>query len=252
MKTKPYIGITGVTCREQVEAIVEMADRIGLPRTHQLMIGVLASYRSLVWGELADPHQYVQVEVLNGVFVNDRRLFNLVHYNSRADGLVRQLVDLVSRVDCADGVQLNIPWPAVSSLRRHRERAYTPVVLQISHRAYCEVGGTPERLVERLRGYAGVIEYVLFDPSGGLGKDFDGKQAESILAALVEAELPFRYGVAGGLAPGKLQRLKPLLEIYSELSWDAQGGLRNQARQLDLGRCRRFLEESYDLIVSLS
>ncbi len=250
MLAKPYYGITGVTTIEQSQALLRTVDRLGLPRTHQLMIGVLASYKSLARGSLADPKQYVPVNELNDVLVHDRRLLNTVHYNSRADGLVLQLGDLLGRVRYARGVQLNIAWPAPEVLDQWRSEFYIRVILQVGSRAYGEVGRTPVDLAKRLERYAGLVDYVLFDSSGGTGTPFDDGEASRVLCALVATELPMRWGIAGGLNPDNLAaKLQPLREIYPDLSFDAQGGLRDPlTKGLSLDRSRAFLEAVWTLL----
>lgn len=249
MNTKPYVGITGITSREQSKAILALADEIGWPRSHRLMIGALVSYRGLVWGEAANPKQYVPVDRIDEVLIGDGRLLNLVHYNSRAAGLFAQIRDVIKRVSYADGIQLNIAWPREDQLRRLRERIYTTVVLQVSSNAYRMLGNSPAALVGRLKAYEGLIEYVLVDPSGGIGRQFDLAYAEEILGALVESGLGMKWGIAGGLGSDNISRLEALVRIYPELSWDAQARLRKIPDDtLDMTKVRAYLEASAELI----
>jgi len=247
MRSKPYVGITGVTTRSQSEAISKYVEALGWPLTTQVMIGVLASYKSLC-GHLANPKQYPAVEQIGSVLINDRGLLNLVHYNSRADGLAAQLTEVLSDAIWADGVQLNIPWPRPEVLRRFRSRTYMTVVQQISTRAYRMAGGTTERLVRSLGAYEGLIEYVLIDPSGGTGHSFDAEYAKSVLKALVDSQLEFKWGIAGGLGTDNIERLRPLLDIYPDISWDAQARLRTADDRLDPGKWESYLAASWSLI----
>lgn len=251
MKTKPYVGITGVTSIVQSEAIAGYAELLGWPRTHKVMVGALASYKGLR-GRSANPRQYVGVDQIDSVFVNDRVCLNLIHYNSRANGLFAQLNELLSDARYVDGVQLNISWPWLDALRRLQSRFYTVITLQISSRAYQMIGGTPTRLVSTLAPYEGLIEYVLIDPSGGTGKDFDSHLAKVMLKTLVDSGLGMKWGIAGGLGRGKLERLRPLLEIDPGLSWDAQARLRTISDELDESLWKPYLEESRKLLAEYS
>lgn len=247
MISKPYVGITGVTTRLQSEAISKYAEELGWPLTTQIMIGVLASYKGLR-GQLANPKQYPAVKQIGTVLINDRGFLNLVHYNSRADGLSAQLTEVLSDAIWADGVQLNIPWPHPDALRRFRNRTYMTVVQQISMRAYRMAGGTPGRMVKHLAAYEGLIEHVLIDPSGGTGHVFDVEYAKTVLAALVDSQLEFKWGIAGGLGMDNIGRLRPLLDIYPDLSWDAQARLRSADDQLDPGMWEPYLAASWSLV----
>lgn len=252
MQAKPYVGITGITELAQSEALVAIAEDIGWPRSHKLMIGALVSYKGLAFGKLANPSQYIGVDQIDEVLVGDARVLNLIHYNSRAEGQYAQLHDVVRRVRYADGLQLNIDWPGEAQLRRLRERIYTTVVLQVGSRAYKSIGARPDRLVERLRSYSGLVDYVLIDPSSGTGTPFSSDFALTTLQALVDSRLPMKWGIAGGLSPDNLAKLEPLLWLYPKLSWDAQGRLRDKQDNLDLGRCRAYLEASADSIIAAS
>ena len=247
MRSKPYVGITGVTTRSQSEAISKYVEALGWPQATQVMVGVLASYKGLC-RQPVNRNQYPEVEQIGSVLINDRGLLNLVHYNSRADGLAAQLIELLSDAGWADGVQLNIPWPPPEVLRRFRSRTYMTVVQQISTRAYRMAGGTPERLVRSLSAYEGLIEYVLIDPSGGTGHAFDAEFAKSALTALVDSQLEFKWGIAGGLGTDNLERLRPLLDLYPGLSWDAQARLRTADDRLDPGKWEPYLAASWSLI----
>lgn len=251
MRTKPYAGITGITTRSQSEAIIEIAEEIGWPRDYKLMIGALASYKGLAFGKLANPNQYVYVDDIDTILIGDSRVLNLVHYNSRAAGLFAQIRDVIKRVTYADGVQLNIAWPDRYQLQRLRERIYTTVVLQIGPNAY-KMAGDPLKLIVKLENYRGLIDYVLIDPSGGLGRSFDVGFATDVLGELIQADLGYRLGIAGGLGPDNVDKLEPLLSTFEgyALCWDAQSRLRDGEDRLDLGRCRDYLEASAELIRS--
>lgn len=248
MYTQPYIGITGITTQRESEALVQMAESLGWPQSHGLMVGVLASYKGLSRGCLANPRQYVAMDRLDEVLVDDGRLLNLIHYNSRASGLYGQLREVLQGLKCVDGLQLNIAWPDPRQLDRLRSHHYAQIVLQVGATAYRMVGATPDGLLRALQPYAGLIERVLIDPSGGTGQVFDRQFARTILRRLVESDLPMRWGIAGGLGPDNLYRLEDLLSIYPQLSWDAQARLRNDKDGLDLAKCRYYLEASLALI----
>ncbi len=249
MSKRAYIGITGVKNRKECENLLNTVREIDLPPSHRVMIGGLASYKGLAWGEVADPDQYAAHGQLETVFINDRQLFNVLHYNSRAGGLTAQVIYLLEKVNLVDGIQLNIPWPHPRLLRQLRERYYAEVILQVSAEAAAMLNHDPGRIAAKLTEYDGLIEYALLDPSGGFGKPFDPGYIAPILQAVVDSELNIGWGVAGGLGPGGLEKLEPLLQICPRLSWDAQAGLRTTDNQaLDLAACESYLLEGIALL----
>jgi hypothetical protein len=56
-------------------------------------------------------------------------------------------------------------------------------------------------------------------------------------------------GAAGGLGPDTMHLIKPLMEEFPDLSWDAEGCLRipRPEDQLDLLRMKRYLRDSFAL-----
>ncbi|MEO7617412.1 MAG: hypothetical protein ABIS59_01070 [Candidatus Saccharibacteria bacterium] len=248
MRNMAYIGITGIKTLAESDALARMTRELDFPASHCLMVGGLASYKGLKLGYVSDPKQYVLPNELNRSFLRADRLLNIVHYNSKIEGLSGQLDELLEVVDRADGVQLNIPWPQVSVIRRLRE-ASTTVILQISSAASAMLEHDPDRIVDKLAGYEGLIDYVLIDPSGGVGLDFEPDYAAYVLAAFVTSGLSANWGIAGGLGPGRLGVLELLLEIYPELSWDAQARLRTvEGTSLDLAACRQYLVEGVEIL----
>lgn len=252
MPRTAYIGVTGVKTNDETAKLLEIVRGIGLPPTHRVMIGGLASYKGLAWGTVADPSQYVLPDVLRTVLLPDRQLLNLLHYNSRAKGLVAQIEQLLDRVEVADGVQLNIPWPEPSIMRRLRNRYFADIVLQVSSEAAAMLGHEPGRIAAKLAEYEGVIDYALLDPSGGVGKPFDLGYISPILEAVADTDLDIGWGVAGGLGPGQLKKLEPLLHLCPTLSWDSQSRLRTPNGQaLDLAACKQYLLEGVELLHKL-
>ena len=122
------------------------------------------------------------------------------------------------------------------------------IVLQIGQKAVEVVGGTPQGVVDMLYYYAGVINDVLFDPSGGFGKPFDVEHARRFLSAIAEQGWNLGLGVAGGLGPDSLDLVKPLLTEFPNLSIDAQGRLRNAENNLDLNAVSTYLIKALQIL----
>lgn len=244
---EPSIGIAGVTTADQAKMLIGHAQQIGWPHGYRLAIGALTSYKALALGGPSNSSRYLMPSDLNEVFGGHRMVFNQIHFNSDAAGLFGQLYSILKEPTYCDGVQLNIPWPRLDQLQRLRERIYIHVTLQISRRAYAMAGNTAEGLIKKLQDYGGVVDRVLVDPSGGEGKPLS-IEALDLLNQLAGSDLPFQWGVAGGLKAENVHQLAPLLNVVPDLSWDAESGLRDEADGLDLEKCRGFLTASAALI----
>lgn len=104
-------------------------------------------------------------------------------------------------------------------------------------------------ILRRLGQYAGLAQYVLFDVSGGVGVELDIDDLGR-LRTMIRAGLPLLWAVAGGLHGSNLDQLRPLLEVYPSLSWDAQAKLR-LGQDLHSSHCRQYLQASADLLYSV-
>ena len=245
----PYIGITGFSKPEEVFSALEVFPK-GISR--KLMVGVLASYRSLRgipmkprWAKrMPDP------TTISRLFLNDERVVNLIHLSTEEETVLEDMLKIHSLAgQNFHGFQLNIAWPQINQLISYRAavgRGYR-IVLQIGQKAMEAVGGTIQDTANKLSHYVGVIDDILFDPSGGQGKPFDTRQAYEFLSAISDKGWNIGLGVAGGLGPDSLNLVEPLIAKFPNLSIDAEGRLRNNQNDLDLKAMSDYLAKALQL-----
>ncbi len=147
-----------------------------------------------------------------------------------------------------DGFQLNMAWPNPRALEKYC-RAYSDmqIVLQIGNHALDIVHYSPGLLAEKVKEYDGLIEYVLLDESGGLGKLLDVKKTRRYLDALAETGMDIGLGIAGGLGPSTLDHIDLLAKDFPSLSIDAEGRLRDQNDHLDLNVTQEYLRKALEI-----
>lgn len=249
MRRKPYVGVTGFTSRDQVEAVLSvfpqlhgrtMGDWMSLPVW--MMVGVLVSGKTMRGGTNRFPARYPLIEDVPNIFVDDPRCLNLIHFNTKSDEVANELKELYRILDNPRelmGVQLNIAWPEPSQVvefrswafRSRRDRGYTEddpyIVLQIGSTAFEMTGNNPEKMAEWVAEYSGTIDYVLLDPSGGEGKSFDPEDLRPYIREIDQNCNGVGIGVAGGFGPTSLDHLTPLLDEFPWLNTDAEGRLRD-------------------------
>lgn len=254
MKTFPqYVGVTAPTSLDEVRELQQMLDQVAWPQDVRFMNGPLVSLKTLSRFPASNPAQYLPIDRIDELMPPDLRFFNVVHYNSSDPLLNMQLRKIMELIPGADGIQLNIAWPLIEELKAfQRDYPQVRLILQISRRALADADNSVRMLIRLLRMYEGVVDYVLYDPSGGEGIPFESDRARTLLEALVTSDLQFGWGVTGGLCADRVRVLTELLEIYPQLSWDAQSGLRSQDKEdtLDLNRCFGFLAASAALLRS--
>ncbi|HMQ02140.1 MAG TPA: hypothetical protein PKD79_03685 [Candidatus Doudnabacteria bacterium] len=235
---EPYIGVTGIFTEYDLAILLGSAFSGGnteFPDGYQLMVGVLASGKTLdgIPSERF-PNRYPAIESIPDLFAAGNDLLNLIHFNSREPNFSSQLEKLV-RV-CGPnlaGFQLNICWPDPIEIMKFREAGHDhAIVLQIGESAFKSIEEDPRALANKLGNeYKGLVDYILLDPSGGEGKEMDISRTDSYLEKLYGLELnnSIRFGIAGGLHSGNLEKIRPLVEKYDSLSIDAEGKLRHKS-----------------------
>lgn len=253
MRPKSYIGITGFKTREQVEAVLAAHPANS---DFLVMIGVLANDRSIRGEPVKNTKRYLTEEELRTVFVKHPRALHLVHFNTRKQA---KLLDdmfyalLLAGPDC-QGLQLNIAWPSERVLRDFQRYCQSDwcktIVLQCGKKALDEVGWSPLKLVERLKRYEGLIDYVLIDPSGGGGQEFDPYFACSCFGAIGRALPDIGLGIAGGLNAESLGRLiDPITGAFPGLgfSTDTETGVRNDQDEFVVAEAIRYLGQADEI-----
>ena len=243
---KSYIGITGFADKEEV---INVSRSLLPDMSRKLMVGVLVSNKTLNGGTNKYPNRYPKMDRIGQIFVNDSCFINMVHYyTDDQTSLCAQLEKVMSYIgEFCNGIQLNMSWPNPNDLKRFKKNfPHKKIVLQINRMMLQEI---PSRLVTRcLADYENLIDYVLLDASGGRGKELE----IDFLLPYVDSFRNFLNGVnivvAGGLWSSNLYCLKPLLEIYPNLSIDAEGMLRDGNDDLSIIKAKNYLHEAMTLL----
>ena len=243
MNHNPYIGVTGFMSRSEVLETLNQ-----LPETDRaIMIGVLASQKTLEGQKPGQPKRYPKIEQIADIFVGDSKALNLVHYNTRDQSTIcDQLIQLsdLSGKHC-NGIQLNIAWPDPSQIRAFRTfHPNLTLVLQVGKQAFEMVENSTSDLAQKVLEYQGYIDRILIDFSGGQGKIVDTKMITQCLTAITALNLNIGLGIAGGLCSDALKRIEILTAFFPSLSIDAEGRLRTTNDNLDLKKVHRYLDQA--------
>lgn len=257
MKNFPYIGITGFMNDGSADRIfVDFKQRRPLSKSAPegdriLMIGVLASLKTF-YGELNKyPNRYPAIKEINEIFIcSPSNVLNLIQYNTGyTETLYPQMVALTEMASNMDGFQLNIAWPDEDQLRAYKKHYPDKIiVLQVGRKAL-DMAKKVLGLKTCLTGYKGLIDYVLFDPSGGKGEPFDVLE---ILPCLRVARNVFGksvgLGVAGGLSSKTLGVLNPVIKEFPDISIDAEGRLRDSNDHLSVVGAELYIEKAFEVL----
>ena len=244
----PYIGVTGFMNKDEVLAVLNM-----LPQDlkRKVMIGVLASSKTIQGFSNKWPSRYPKPENLGDIFQPHPEALNLIHFNTDDPEFLFEQTEKARALagKHCHGFQLNIAWPNPVTLQKIASvKENEVIVLQIRKRAFEMMKDSPQRLADFVASeYATLVDYILLDASGGYGKELNTEALKEYLRALTEKHLEIGIGVAGGLSPSTLHLMNPLIEEFPDLSIDAEGKLRDTNDNLNVGVATSYLLDAIAL-----
>lgn len=255
-KNGQYIGVTGFTDRDKVFASLCFFEQLvkEVRLECKFMVGVLVSLKTLNGKKNKYPNRYPEIDYIGNIFDGASSIPNsmkIIHYNTKkADTLNAQLMALTELIgeDNFDGFQLNIAWPPLDELEVYKKRyPDKTIILQVGSSATKIFNNVQTRIMPTLSSYYRVMDYILLDPSGGIGKQFNIDEMKSYIDCIKLRTSLFDLGiiVAGGLCANSADELlSPILDKYPDISIDAEGLLRDKDDCLSLKKVKRYIKES--------
>ena len=250
----PYIGITGFCSRSEVDAVLAA---VPAQPNRLLMCGVLLSNARLSGKPSDAPNRCPPPDAIAGIFSEDPRCLNLVHYRPRAGADLAEALARATAIGGPNchGVQINatrgVPWPDPAALAAYWAQCNpTRIVLQAGREAMASVGHRPSALAGRCAAYSGLVTDVLVDASEGLGLPLDAARSAEYLSAIHSAAPDLGLVVAGGLSAVNIaELLSPLLPQWAGVSIDAEGRLRDEDDRLDVGAAADYQQAATRLFI---
>ena len=247
--TNQYVGVSGFMSRAEVQAALAVFPDCG----RDIMVGVLASSKSLCNQPLKQPLRYPKCEDIANIFVDDPRCLNLVHvYNdhewkSDVDGTtIPLIIDMFRAMDAGGplchGLQVNAARPTSIDLQWFRDKHPSArVVLQVRPAMIRVLEGHSRSRLNALGCLANVTD-VLIDASLGKGKTLNLDATRLSIDTIRHWSPDMRIGVAGGLCAATVSAIGAL--IREGVSVDAEGRLRDDTDgggRLDMFEVQAYL-----------
>lgn len=234
----PYVGITDFMEYGQVERMLKVFNRhVQQGSKRQLHVGVMMSYKTLHDIPNRWDDAFPKKEDIWRIF-SSLDTMNCLHYaDYRQDPFI--INDLCKAIYWGGvgmtTLQLDMIWPQPDQVAEAVQRSgkQLDVILQIGENAFDQVENDPEQLGARLGEYFDLINYVLLDKSMGNGRTMSAEFLGPFISYIKKYFPKLGIGVAGGLGPDRMEPVKPLLEMYQDLSIDAQSWLRPSGNALD-------------------
>lgn len=267
-KPTPYVGVSGVVSPEQQLWIREEAEPI-VAKGRQLLLGVKAVHKTH-WLEVENKygrdHYPVGSDITRslGELSDDEMGVAQVFLDRKAaknEGIKEYEKKFIEKLIARKaawltGIQFDkLPWHETdytdlfAFIKSDQPRT---VLLQCHGDIMDQYKDDISGLTELLKGYYGLVDYILFDASHGQGRELNPDALKPFIEAASNLE-GIGVGVAGGLDQrAVLSRLPALLREYPELSFDAEGRLRHDAQGvLDERWTRNYLQVAGHVIPGL-
>lgn len=254
----PYIGITGFKTKEEIirtaNAFKENYEKCRAYKSvYKPMFGFLCSNKRLE-DKLSEGTQspaFVQLKELIDYAVEAdslKKCIPMIHYHTEnAKTLADEIKEVFDGIyDKCKAVQLNMTWPAIEQVEKiKKEFPEIQIVFQLNKYALNDLEA--ENVVKRTKEYEKLVDYILIDPSGGLGVEFDLEKSCELMTA-IENELENKtIGIAGGLdgenVKDKITNIAK--KIHSYFCIDAQGKLRTEdKKEINAEKTNKYVAEA--------
>jgi small basic protein len=229
-----FISITDFMSAAQVQTMLDVLVSLRIDRfKHLLGVGVMTSYKAINGIPSRLGESFPKPEDIAGIFSNHVLALNILHYvDYKGIDIFSSLVTATKLAGPnLQAIQLDMVWPDPGEIIAFRE-AYPDIriIIQINTKAFERIGEDPSELVIALAEYGDSVDYVLLDRSMGKGVAMDPKTMFPYLRVLDGL-----YGlvVAGGLGPNTFRLAKPIVDVFPDVSLDAQGQLRPSGSYYD-------------------
>ncbi|MDP4012650.1 MAG: hypothetical protein Q8R00_03545 [Candidatus Nanoarchaeia archaeon] len=246
MENKPYIGITGFKIEKEVECVSELFKRNLKDTNYTAMFGFVTSTKRLMDWRVGGKTSPAVKEITHLINLVHREFLPVLHhYMAKPERLYDEICQLHFAVPVDWGLQINSAWPEVNEVYKIKNHFNDKkIILQMPKQAI-ESGDYHQNL----RKYSGLVDYVLIDPSGGKGLDFDLVKCSELMQVISEALPEAIVGIAGGLSGDNVAaRFDEIAKAYEKpFSIDAEGKLRVETFSesfLDFEEVKSYIEKS--------
>jgi hypothetical protein len=252
-----YIGITDFTTSDQVDQMVNVFTKSFSGKSaRKLMVGAMMNRKSLLglpnkWSEI-----YPKPDIFKSIYSKKRdQVINTLHYADYEDDTsidtLTKAFSIANACNALDAVQFDMIWPE-KEITDTAAAVGLKVILQIGRKAMQCFNNDPAYIASKILDYGDTVHGVLFDRSGGLGEPMDAELLRSYIIETKMIHPDLTIAVAGGLGPGQMHLVEPLIEQFPYLSVDAQGKLRRSGKSIhpiDWDLAEMYIQQSAKIFI---
>lgn len=258
MKPKPYVGITGFKTVFEVNTLADAYRNFGFFGDYTAMFGFATSDKKLRNKSKEGKSGPRFIDIPRLARATPKEAIAMVHYFTRnRSNLVEEVKEVFTYENLYEdnlsrAIQINQDWPDTEHVRQIKHTfPEMKVVIQIPQRAMD--GLSQNQIVNRTEEYSELADYLLIDPSGGQGKEFDVQECTDLMITLNEVLPNTRVGVAGGFSEENVsERFETIASRFQEpFIIDAQERLRGKSKErslIDLLKAKTYILEAANAI----
>lgn len=242
-KEKYYIGLTGFTSIDEINAIKEYWD-IKLFNSIDLMVGFLLNDKVLNGG--FHNSRYVILRDLPRLFKASKGLFRVLHYNTKVKDFSSSLIDKIEKLSF-EGIQLNIFNPEPNEIKNLIDNLSIRIIYQLKMRFFNGLSDIKEWVSQFSKVDLDILKKVdfLLDFSEGKGIPISNESLRlipKIKNYLLNNEFYGKIGIAGGLS---YDNIESYLSRVNNVSVDCESSIRNEnGNSIDINKAKKFIDNS--------
>ncbi len=243
MDTNRYIGVTGFKHREEI--ITCKVHSIG--QEPIIMYGILTSAKSLTHPSKEGTRR-PSLENFNSLLWEiPQGSLATIHHCTANRKFLTELDTILSKDSIYDrglvkAVQINQRLPEINEMEKTKKKySGLKMILQLEP----EDLATPYETGKKIKDYDGLVNYIIIDPSRGIGKTLD---MYATLVMLQEIKIPMIPVIAGGLHAGNVGEVISFFrkEYGENFSIDAEGRLRDADDSLSIEKMSAYVTAAYE------
>ena len=251
MTAIPYVGVTGFKSEEEIKKLSDVFLENGFSGgEYAAMLGIIVSNNRLAdinsRGNKSPPAKTLPF-LLENV---PKWAIPMMHYFTDNKNKLAEEVKFLFSIggmydkNICKAVQLNAAWPSVDQVEEIVKK-FPGIMITLQIPKFAMDGLALEEIAKRARNYEDLIKWVLIDPSGGLGIDFDLEAGANLMNAIKERMPDTTVGIAGGFYHENVEERVMKLNEKCPFRFciDAEGKLMEN-HTLVIGKGKKYIEKA--------
>jgi len=237
-----YIGITGFKTKEEIDACIEESSG----KEPMIMYGILTSPKNFSNIAREGSRRPAFINLASLLEYVPKSAMPTIHHCSNNRQISSELDTLLIADDIYDrglckAIQINQRLPDVKEIKTFKKKySDIKIILQLEPEDIAD----PKATGQIVNNYEGLVEYVIIDPSKGIGKELNVYDTLKVLNNLKINAMPV---IAGGLSAENVGAVVKFFrkEYGDGFCIDVEGKIRDVEDKLSVEKMTSYIKEAY-------